>query len=235
MKSLGLFGLPLVFALAPLVAACGSEDPANGDAAPNVDSGPRSDADTSSRYLPMEVGRVWTYQVTPIGGAPEIKTSTVEALEDIGGEKAGTTGFRVRTEKPDGVTVSWQEDTGTAIVRHREQEQTTTGSITVEEYYVPFRTRLDESPAHLENAAAWSESFTNRTVGVGDTARQDQWTVEAVDEQVTVPAGTFSCIKVHRVGADAGQADKRYWFARGVGKVKEEGGQLEELMATSAP
>lgn len=232
MKTLSLALLVSTLAFA---GACGSEDPAGADGAPGRDAAPGVDADPSARYLPMVVGRSWTYQVTPIGGAPEIKTSTVEALEDVGGEKAGTTAFRVRTEKPDGVTVSWQEDTGSAIVRHREQEQTTTGSITVEQYYVPFRTRLDESAAHLENAAAWSESFTESTVGIGDTARQDQWTVEAVDEQVTVPAGTFSCIKVHRVGADAGQADKRYWFARGVGKVKEEGGQLEELMATSAP
>jgi hypothetical protein len=51
--------------------------------------------------------------------------------------------------------------------------------------------------------------------------------VVAVEEMVTVPAGTFSAVVIEKVG---GTSTKRYWFARGVGKVKEQSGtQVEEL------
>jgi hypothetical protein len=56
----------------------------------------------------------------------------------------------------------------------------------------------------------------------------DTWRVVAVDEMVNVPAGTFSAVLIEKVG---GTSTKRYWFARGVGKVKERSGaQLEELV-----
>lgn len=218
------------------LAACGSEDPASqADGGPGADARVGLDGDLTGRYLPLAIGNSWTYRVVPAGGAPETKVSEVEALEDVGGEKAGITAFRVRTTKPDGITLSWQEDTGTEVLRHREEERSLADSLLVEQIYLPARVRLDETAAHLAVGAMWDVSYTERTTGVGDVARIDQWTVEAVDEQVVVPAGTFSCLRVRRIGAEVGQANKVYWFARGVGKVKEEGGQLEELSAYGAP
>jgi hypothetical protein len=64
--------------------------------------------------------------------------------------------------------------------------------------------------------------------------------VLAIDEEVTVPAGTFSCVKVERVrtvGAEAG-ALAWFWFAPGVGKVREERPvemEIEELVSVSIP
>ena len=69
------------------------------------------------------------------------------------------------------------------------------------------------------------------TKGVTTKDKSDQWTVEALDESVTVPAGTFTALRVYRVGEEDGQASKRYWFVKGVGKVKEVGKQTEELMS----
>jgi hypothetical protein len=67
-------------------------------------------------------------------------------------------------------------------------------------------------------------------------AKTEHWTVEATAEDVTVPAGTFTCLRLHRIGDDPTGADKRYWFAAGVGKVKEEGGgQTEVLTDVSLP
>jgi hypothetical protein len=55
----------------------------------------------------------------------------------------------------------------------------------------------------------------------------DAWKVVAIGEMVTVPAGTFSAVVIEKVG---GTSTKRYWFARGVGKVREQSGsQIEEL------
>jgi hypothetical protein len=54
---------------------------------------------------------------------------------------------------------------------------------------------------------------------------------------VAVPAGTFCALRVRRVTSTTlGGSDKTYWFARGVGKVKEEGGnQREELTDHALP
>ena len=70
-------------------------------------------------------------------------------------------------------------------------------------------------------------------------AKAETWTVVSTAETVTVPAGTFTCLHLRRMATDDPQTQKDYWFARGVGKVKESGGQLEELskytIGTSAP
>jgi hypothetical protein len=57
----------------------------------------------------------------------------------------------------------------------------------------------------------------------------------AVDEPVTVPAGTFNCLRVRRRASQQDGSDKTYWFAKGVGKVKEVGGQTEELTSVTIP
>ena len=56
---------------------------------------------------------------------------------------------------------------------------------------------------------------------------RDRWTVLANDVTLTVPAGTFeNVIHVRKVGSSS----KEYWYARGVGKLKETGTQTEELV-----
>jgi len=61
------------------------------------------------------------------------------------------------------------------------------------------------------------------------------WTVEAVNEMVTVPAGTFSCLRVHSVDAGLGGYDSTFWFARNIGKVKESGTEVRELLGYLIP
>jgi hypothetical protein len=59
----------------------------------------------------------------------------------------------------------------------------------------------------------------------------ETWTVIGDDETLTVPAGTFThVIHFRKVGA---ASSKDYWYARGVGKLKETGTQTEELSAYS--
>ncbi len=197
---------------------------------------------TLERLLPLAIGASWTYRVTDTGtGEVGTKQNVVEALEDVGGAKAGVTAFRVRTSKPSGKsTVSWQEDTGSAIVRHREQERDVDAVVTLDEHFVPGKLRVDEAPAHLTLGARWDERYSevaHDPAGGADVTveKTDRWTVESIDDAVTVPAGSFACVRLRREGQTTA-SDKTYWFARGVGKVKEVGGgQTEELASYARP
>lgn len=219
-----------------LLAACGS-DPVD-----MVDAGPQGcPTPAAERLLPLAIGASWTFSVTPtLGGPSETKTSTVQALEDVGATKAGVTAFRVRTEKLDGVTVSWQEDTCTSIVRHREQSLDLGGLLETDQVYVPSKLRIDESPARLAQDATWVETYTeveeDITSGMTTTTvKMERWTVEQAAAEVTVPAGTFTAVLLRRMGEGVGTSDKRYWFVPGVGKVKETGDQTEELTEYTLP
>jgi hypothetical protein len=214
-----------------LIFACGSEAP----------TPPNGSCPTEGRYLPLVEGMSWAYQVNdPVAGTTEQKTSTVGALEDVGGSKAGVMAFRVTTTKTGGSTVSWQEDTGTSIRRHKELDMS--GLTRTEDYYNPYKLRLDESSAHLEPGASWTESYTETvtdtaTGATTTTDKTENWSVVAVDEVVTVPAGTFCTLRVQRVSSTStgGGSDKTYWFARGVGKVRESGGSTEQLVSYTSP
>jgi hypothetical protein len=62
---------------------------------------------------------------------------------------------------------------------------------------------------------------------IRETPKSQHFIIEAVDELVAVPAGEFRAVRVRR--DTEGGASKTYWFVRGVGKIKEVGGQTEEL------
>jgi hypothetical protein len=187
---------------------------------------------TTGRYMELRTGASWTYS---IDGEDE-KRQTVGALEDVGGEKAGVQAFRVETEKAGGSVVSWQEDTGDAILRHRETDMA--GSTATDEIYEPYRTRISELGAHLEPGATWSEEYVEylTDLDTGETSTVDKvehWEVVAVDTPVRVPAGDFCALQVRRTSTVGGSdgSDKTYWFARGVGKIKEVGeDRTEELV-----
>ena len=219
-------------ALLTAAAACGDDVALTPDAGPVVCTPPRA-----QRLLPFAVGASWTFRVTPLVGTPEDKTSTVEALEDVGGAKAGITAFRVRTAKLDGSTVSWQEDRCTSITRHREQTFDLANVRNVDTIYTPDKIRIDETPAHTTMGASWTVSYTEVTTDsanqVTTIAKDESWTVEATAESVTVPAGTFTALRLRKV--TSGTADKQYWFVAGVGKVKETGDQTEELVTFTLP
>ncbi|HUQ08533.1 MAG TPA: hypothetical protein VM261_38845 [Kofleriaceae bacterium] len=226
-----------MFAAAAL-AACGDDAPPDGG-----DGGMEEClAPAADRYLPLAVGASWTYDTldsSMTNPVTIVKTSTVEALEDVGDRKAGVTAFRVRTGKSgtSGDVVSWQEDRCTSVVRHREQQFDVNDTLLTDQFYVPGKLRVDETPEHLSVGATWTTAYTEVEVdpilGTQTVSKDETWTVQAVDEMVTTPAGTFTCLKVGK--ATSGSAAKTYWFARGVGKIQETGEQTETLTAFTVP
>ena len=102
----------------------------------------------ADRYLPFTIGATWSYTVTPMVGTPENKSSTVEALEDVGDRKAGIMAYRQKTEKLDGVTVNWSEDRCTSLVRHREKSYDLSNVLLADQ----FRITLPPPPDFDERA-----------------------------------------------------------------------------------
>jgi hypothetical protein len=196
----------------------------------------------ASNYLPLAVGTTWTYAVTAASGATGQGTIAVEAAENA--PQAGQPALRVHTVLPDGGTMAWEQTSGAAVVRLEEQQLSQTGAVIVDKQYAPPILVLDESAAHLAAGAAWTESYmeTKAPSKKGKATKETtDWTVEAVGDSVTVPAGTYSCVRVRRNHTSSKTPSNTVsWYAIGVGKVKETGaGPLNdetlELSAVAMP
>jgi hypothetical protein len=223
---------PFLFALFCLAtAACGSGDPKNKGGS----SGGGGDLE-GERYLPLAVDNRWEYRVTdPATGETAVKVQTIETLEPVPGNPA-LVAYRFRTEKLDGTTESWQALDGGRLVRYFERSyKDGEPSAKSTDRYTPAQLRLDEG--RLAVGASWTENYsvehTKLSTGEVETKqKQRQWTVVSVGAPCAVEAGSFDdCLVVRRRVVAGGEADKTFTFARGVGKVKEEGGQIEELLA----
>jgi len=219
-----------------LLFGCGSVDtkpdePGDGGAG----SGPRPEGS----LLPWAVGNKWTYQVTE-AGVVTLKTTTIGEIEEVGGDgpNAKLMAFHVTTAKGTDSkdhTESWQapsEDEPERIVRFREQSfDATSGALELEESWEPHKLHIDGTAERTVTGASWLESYSETKLAVGFSPTthdaRDRWTVLDDDETVEVPAGTFEhALHLQKVG---GSSTKEYWYVPGVGKVKETGGQTEEL------
>ncbi len=199
-----------------------------------------TDAAAAGNYLPLAVGMSWTYNITSTSGTTGQGTTSVEANDTA--PMAGLPAMRVRSGLLDGNTLSWEQTSGSTIVRVEEQQLDQSGSVVVDKQYMPAIIVLDESPAHLTAGATWTEDYkqlkTPSTKGKA-TKEEAQWTVESIDDMVTVPAGTYSCIRVRRVHSTSKTPSNTVsWYAAGIGRVRETGAganndQTLELASTS--
>lgn len=220
-----------ILAVMCLGAGCTSEPPASGE-----DSG--ADAAVEQRsgpLLPWKEGNTWTYQVTE-DGEESTKIVTVGAEEEVGGSGPHATdrANKVVTKKGQSdQTVSWQTVESERVVRYREQSfSEKTGALTEEEHWEPHKLHVDMSAANTKEGASWVESYAETKLPVdgepSTETERDVWSVDAVDQVVTVPAGTFRAIVLQKAGSGG---LKTYWYVPGVGKVKETGGQTELLVS----
>lgn len=187
-------------------------------------------------YTPLKVGNSWTYDIYTNGtaGTPaSTKTVSVADISNVGDTyHAGTSGYRLHTvDATTGPQDEWHVDLGSQIVRERRKDyDPATGLQKTDASYNPSKLYVDQTAAHTALNATWTENYTDITADLttGTSTTTDHtvnWTVEAVNESVTTPAGTFSCLKLHRLATSTtstGNSDKYFWFAQGVGKVKEE-------------
>ena len=238
MRFLATTIVPLAALAAVAGAGCGSSGGSSGGSGSGGTSGALA-ADgavplvTSGRYQPLAVGTTWVYNVTDTGVA-YVKNSAVESYEDIGGIAAGTMGYKVSETIKTSTQLTWYESTDTDVRRHHDQQVDANGVMSSEDWYTPYDLRVDESPDHLTAGAAWTLSYMDAHTSASKPASTktitENWTTDAANETVTVPAGTFSALKITRTDTSDGTA-KSQWFVPGVGKIRESNttGHLEEL------
>ncbi|MDC0706941.1 hypothetical protein POL68_00495 [Stigmatella sp. ncwal1] len=226
------FRLTLVALMGVLTFGCGEDSsvPApsgegDGDGSPPINLSP---------LLPWTAGNRWIYRVTEDGEVSEKETILGE-VEAVGGTgpNRDTLANKVTTLKSSGArTLSWQAVVDSRLVRYREQSlRASTGTVKSEEHWEPAKLHVDEAPEHAVAGASWLETYEETELADGASSGstvRERWTVLSASESVTVPAGTFEAVVLQKAG---GGTAKTYWFVRGIGKVKEEGGQTEELVS----
>lgn len=213
--------LPLHAALlALLAAACG------GDSLPPEDGGGLQGEPV---LAPLETGARWTYRVTdPLKG---VFDKEVEVLGPSPVPESSGTAILVRDVEPTNEERAWLKVSGGYLVRDREEDRKDGVLVRATSW----------TPAAPKTLAVVAEAgFTARmTVSErewhadGTTSIKDQvyaFAVVATDVPVTVPAGTYRCLQLERQRLDKVEPKRTYWLAPGVGKVREEGERVEELV-----
>jgi hypothetical protein len=196
-----------------------------------------------SAFFPLTVGATWTYRVSNPAGAAANRMTAVEAMEPAGGT-AGPVAFRIRNEALDRTTINWEQLSG-VVVRYRQSTLDAAAKLLLDKTYTPSSSVFDESGAHLVAGATWNEIYAETqvpTTGLPKTSEERvKWALEAVDDVVSVPAGTFTCIRVRRHHASSkNPVDEVTWYATGIGSVKETGAgslsdETRELVSVNLP
>lgn len=217
-----------------LGAGCGSDD-GDGGPDPTVRACEEGGVASTDSYLPYVVGNVWRYNVVEAVGDPPT-TKRQELVEEITPEGETEPVIVQRTIKATGITESWLRHEGDVLVRLRQQDFDPEGMLEQTTTYDPPKIRIDESPEHITASATWTETYQRVVVdpdGVELSNLQitDAWTVLAEDALCGTPWGDQSCLHLRVERIEGGVSNKEFYFARGYGKVRETGGQLEELIA----
>jgi hypothetical protein len=179
---------------------------------------------------PLTQGSTWTYRITdPLRGRFE-KTVVVLGPRPVPG--TSTTATVVRSRQPHLEELSWQLEDNGVVYRVREEDRKS-GLLARVQTWVPVTVKSLSLPRPLGWSHATTVSETTR-YGSGETETKEKtfvWRVAAVGETVTTPAGTFTdAVRLVREREGKEGKDRTYWMVPGVGKVKEDGERLEELL-----
>jgi hypothetical protein len=217
----------LVLCLGIMTASCGDDGGSGGG---DGDAGDQNPCGFEDRYLPYQVGYQWTYRVTDI-----LTGDTTTKAQVVTAGSAG--GLVQTTTKATGSTVSTLEISGDAVVRLQQEDFDQVGALERTTVYAPGQTRLDEAADQITVGAVRDDDYTatiTQAVGGAQTMenRTDHWEVLGVDVECSSPLGTFRCLHLKRTRTVGGVSTKEFFYARGIGKVKEVNpNQLEELVA----
>lgn len=178
----------------------------------------------AASYLPLEVGAVWRYAITRDDGRQGEGVVSVDGI-DYAESSDGVAEYRIREELLDGTTWSWEGREAKRVALVQEEIDDRAGNVLDEESYDPPITVVDEQAERLAVGAKWPEAFIDTAPNAKGHPKskhaEAKWEVESVTDQVSVPAGTFTCLRVRR--AQKHHPPVLSWYAKGVGLVKQQG------------
>lgn len=181
---------------------------------------------------PLTPGSSWTYRITD--DMRGVFSKRVEVLGPQPVPEMNITAIVVHSTQPHLEERSWQVQLDNGLVVRLREEDLKSGAIARVTTWTPATVKS----VAVAQAQGWTHNSTIREVtqmGDGFVEEKDRtyvWTVKAVNETVTVPAGTFTnAIRIERDQPDKEGKLRTYWLVPGIGKVKEDGERLEELVS----
>ena len=221
-----------------LLAACGGSNGGNGT---QIDAMKSDAPDPATRFNPWETGAVWSYSISQ-AGKPTVtgRTRTIIGLEDVGAPHAGTMAYKVHVQLYSETKDLWEVPLGDLDVSYKVAFYNTSNVLYETDTEDPYRLKLDESAAHTTTGAAWSETFSETAVVPNATpstkAETLNWSVVSSAEPITVIAGTYTALHIRRVNPAKNPVETiDYWYAKGVGRLKETGGGTTEELESFTP
>jgi hypothetical protein len=195
-------------------------------------------------YFPLAVGARWTYKNVDAAGVETTLVKEIDRCEEVafvdcdsGLDRDETTYVQVTTgggADPDEANTLYLEETEDGIVRVKQdfiQADVLDHYVT----YSPYFMRLFNGPYGDDRVETYDHERCEYDVaGVDPPTQTHRSYLHRVlgHEGVTVPAGSYDALVIERI--DQSDADtKRYYWAPGVGKVKEEAvgsTEVEELV-----
>jgi hypothetical protein len=186
-------------------------------------------AGAKSSHFPLVDGASWTYHHTkPMTAAwDEVDTATASTY-------MGKPAF-IFEDQEDAMGVQTHSTLtidGTGVFRAY-KELTIKGQKVLTVTYDPAFLRYDEAWTQMGQKVSLTDKWTQSCILGGTVAAKctagtttpgmttHDFTVLASSVKVTVPAGTFDTVQIQRVDP-AKPETKIFWFAAGVGKVREE-------------
>ena len=217
-----------------------------GSAAGNGGSTAHASASAGARdsHFPLASGAHWTYHHS---GGPKAAWDETDTM--LATTYQGKAAFLLEDQEDaqGAQTHSTLVVQGTGVYRTY-KEVTIGGQTALTVRYDPAFLRYDEAwltdqqqvtldDAWVQTCVFSSVAKTCAAGAVKTGTTTHQFTVLSASTSVSVPAGTFDAVEIQRVDPNTSEI-KRYWFARGVGKVRDEApatGEITELTGYTIP
>ena len=226
-------------------AGCGGGGSLPTDDGPGTPAGPlnpQPSAPPSATSLwPLTTGSTWTYAITDPQYGKYTKVVTVKgpaAVPDQPGVQAIQV-ESVQQRSPVYTELSWQLESGGLVTRLREEDHVGDQLAKVTMWSPATLKSLsaahDAGWTYEQGAVTEKVAYTNGDPSTSEPVKPYLWRVVAVNQSVTVPAGTFpNALVLQRDRTDKEGKERTYWLVPGVGKVKEDSvDKLEELSSYS--
>jgi len=206
------------------------------------------DIETVREYFALARGASWTYDNVDYRATPELETTlektirsdceTVTFDDCVSGEAREHSCYVQETmggaADAEDANLLYMELNGDGLVRVQ-QDHLTGAKKTQRETYSPYFMRLVAGPYSQGDLCEFTHE---RCEYVGDAApirstKRYRHEVVSTDESVTVPSDTYTGV-LHIKRTDLGDGKtKDFWYARGVGKIKEEGKLATGMLVSS--